>query len=82
MIAICGGLPGDWDDGAYEPMRASVLHIATRQDEYYPLSVTESYPEKLRRHAHDLEFHQIDGTHRMPPSGNTIVTPWLQGIRM
>lgn len=80
VIAICGGLPSDWDDGTYQPIAASVLHIATRQDEYYPLSVTDSYPERLRRHAADVEFHHMDGTHRMPPSGNAIVTPWLQRI--
>jgi predicted esterase len=80
VIAICGGLPGDWDDGTYQPIRASVLHIATRQDEYYPLSVTGSYPESLRRHAADVEFHLIDGSHWMPASGNAIVKPWLQRI--
>jgi predicted esterase len=81
VIAVCGGLPGDWDDGAYPPIRASVLHIAARQDEYYALSVTESYPEKLRRHAADVEFHLIDGKHWMPASGSAIVTPWLSRLQ-
>jgi predicted esterase len=80
VIAVCGGLPGDWKDDADPPIRASVLHIAARQDEYYPQSVTESYPERLRRHAADVEFHLVDGTHRMPASGTAIVTPWLQRI--
>ena len=80
VIAVCGGLPSDWDDGTYQPIRASVLHIAARQDEYYPLSVTESYPESLCRHAADVEFHLIDGDHRMPESGSAIVTPWLRRI--
>jgi phospholipase/carboxylesterase len=80
VIAVCGGLPGDWDSGAYPPMRASVLHIAANRDEYYPLSVTESYPESLRRHAADVEFHMVDGNHWMPASGSAIVTPWLQRI--
>ena len=80
VIAVCGGLPSDWDDGTYQPIRASVLHIAARQDEYYPLSVTESYPESLRRHAADVEFHLIDGGHWIPASGSAIVTPWLRRI--
>jgi predicted esterase len=80
VIAICGGLPSDWDDGTYQPIRASVLHIAARQDEFYPLRVTEAYPESLRRHAADVEFHLIDGNHWMPASGKAIVTPWLQRI--
>ena len=80
VIAICGGIPSDWDDGTFQPVRASVLHIAARQDEYYPPSVTESYPENLRRHAADVEFHLIDGGHRMPASGSALVTPWLQRV--
>jgi len=80
VVAICGGLPGDWDNGAYAPIRASVLHIAARQDQYYPLSVTESYPESLRRHASDVEFHLIDGGHSIPANGNVLVTPWLRRI--
>jgi predicted esterase len=80
VIAICGGLPSGWDDVTHQPIRASVLHLAAREDETYPLSVTESYPEKLRRYAADVEFHLIDGVHWMPASGSAIVTPWLRRI--
>ena len=80
VIAICGGLPGDWDDSGNRQIRASVLHVAARQDEYYPPSVTESYAERLRRHAADVEFHLIDGGHRVPAGGRAIVTPWLQRV--
>jgi phospholipase/carboxylesterase len=77
VIAVCGGLPGDWNDGTDHPVRASVLHIAARQDEYYPPDRTASYGETLRKHAADVEFHLVDGGHRMPTSASTIVTPWL-----
>lgn len=80
VIGVCGGVPSDWDDGTYAPIGAAVLHIATRQDEYYPLSVTESYPEKLRRHAADVEFHVLDGGHWIPPGARTFVAPWIQRI--
>jgi phospholipase/carboxylesterase len=80
VIAICGGLPGDWEDGADQPIRASALHIAARQDEYYPPGITDSYLERLRRHAVDVEFRLIDGDHRMPSNGAAIVAPWLRRI--
>jgi predicted esterase len=80
VIAICGGVPGDWENGPVQPIGASVLHIAARQDEYYPPGVTESYSKKLRRHAADVEFHLLDGGHRMPSNGATIVAPWLRRI--
>jgi phospholipase/carboxylesterase len=80
LISVCGGLPSGWDDLTHQPIGASILHIAARQDEYYPPSVTESYPENLRRHAANVEFHLIDGGHRMPRNGRAIVTPWLRHI--
>jgi predicted esterase len=80
VIAICGGLPGDWDQGPYQAVSAAVMHIARRQDEYYPSNVTEHYAERLRRHAADVECHLIDGGHQIPSNGNRLVGPWLQRI--
>jgi phospholipase/carboxylesterase len=80
VIAICGGLPGDWDDGAYQRVNASVLHISRTDDEYYPPSVTEHYSERLRRRAADVEFHLIEGKHQMPSRGSDIVGPWLRRV--
>ena len=80
VIGICGGLPGDWDDGAYQPVSAAVLHIARRNDEYYPPAVTGSYAERLRRRAADVEFHLIDGGHQMPSEGNRLVAPWVKRV--
>ncbi len=31
VVAICGGLPGNWDDGPYGNVTAAVLHIATQR---------------------------------------------------
>jgi phospholipase/carboxylesterase len=80
VVAICGGLPGDWDDGAYQPVTAAVLHIARSGDQYYPPGVTERYAERLRRRAADVEFHLIGGGHQMPSGGGRIVEPWLRRI--
>jgi phospholipase/carboxylesterase len=80
VMAICGGLPGDWDEGSYQTVSAAVVHIARRQDEYYPSSVTEHYGERLRRRAADVEFHLIDGGHQIPSDGIKLVGPWLERI--
>lgn len=80
VIAICGGLPGDWETGAYRSVSAAVLHIARRQDEYYPPNVTEAYPERLRQRVADVEFHLLAGGHQMPSGGSMIVGPWLERI--
>ena len=80
VVGICGGLPGDWDTGAYQPVRAALLHIARSGDEYYKPAVTGQYAERLRRRASDVEFHLIDGGHQMPSTGRRYVSPWLQRI--
>jgi len=80
VIGLCGGLPGDWDEGPYEPVTAAVLHIARSGDQFYPPTVTERYAERLRRRAADVEFHLIDGGHQMPSRGGRIVEPWLARI--
>lgn len=80
VIAICGGLPSDWEEGDYRPVQAALLHIARREDEYYPPAVTEQYPARLRLRASDVEFHLLDGGHRMPSNGKLLVDPWLRRI--
>lgn len=80
VIGICGGLPGNWETGEYQPVRAAVLHIARRADEYYPPDVTGKYAERLRLRAADVEFHLIDGGHQMPSAGKEIVAPWLRRV--
>jgi phospholipase/carboxylesterase len=80
VIAICGGLPGDWEAGSYQAVTAAVLHLARRDDEYYPPSVTEQYMERLHRRAADVEFQMMEGRHQMPSRGNRIVGPWLRRI--
>ena len=80
VIAICGGVPSDWEDGDYHAVSAAVVHIARRQDDFYPPSATEQYAERLRRRAADVEFHLIDGGHQMPSGGKKLVGPWLRRI--
>jgi predicted esterase len=80
VIAICGGIPSDWETGAYRRVSAALLHIARRQDEFYPPDITGHYAERLRSRAADVEFHLVDGGHQIPSSGNLIVGPWLRRI--
>lgn len=80
VVGVCGGIPGDWASGLYQPVSAAALHIARRQDEWYPPAVTEQYPERLRLRVMDLEFHLLEGGHHFPSQGNVIVEGWLARI--
>jgi len=80
VVGICGGLPGDWETGVYQPVTAAVMHIARRDDEWYPPAVTEQYPERLRLRVMDLEFHLLEGGHHFPSKGDVIAEGWLKRI--
>lgn len=77
VIGICGGVPGDWEEGPYRATRAAALHLATREDEYYAPAVTERYAERLRKRIADVEFHILEGGHRIPSAARPIVRDWL-----
>ncbi len=78
VVGICGGLPGDWENGPYVQVKAAVLHIAGREDEYYPPTATEQYAERLRLRCQDVEFHLLDGGHRFPSKAEEIIERWLE----
>jgi phospholipase/carboxylesterase len=80
VVGVCGGVPGDWENPSYHPVNAALPHIAGHEDAYYPPGVTGHYLERLRLRAADVEFHMVDGGHRMPSAGNLIVGKWLQRI--
>jgi len=80
LIGLCGGLPGDWDDSAPRSIDAAILHIARREDEYFPASATEQFPARLRLRCGDVEFHQLEGGHRVPSQGAPIIQGWLRRL--
>src|SRR5260370_14738572 len=57
VIGICGGIPKNWEEGPYESVSAGLLHIARREDEFFPPAVTEKYGDRLRLRPGELEFH-------------------------
>jgi predicted esterase len=80
VVGVCGGVPGDWENPSYHPVNAALLHIAGREDAFYAPGVTGHYLERLRLRAADVEFHMLDGGHRMPSAGSLIVGRWLQRV--
>ena len=77
VAAICGALPGDWDDARPTPLRPAVLHIARTDDEFYPAERTEQYARRLRLRCDDVEFQLLPGGHRFPSRAGPIWESWL-----
>ncbi len=77
VMGLCGGVPKNWEEGPYQKVSAALLHIARREDEFYPPSVTEHYGGRLRRRADDVEFHMLEGGHRFPSKAGPVVEKWI-----
>ncbi len=77
VIGVCGGLPGDWESGAYRPVEAALFHIARTDDEAYAASVTRRYRERLLLRAPDVEFLELPGRHRFPSLAQPAVQSWV-----
>jgi predicted esterase len=78
VLALCGGVPRDWEQGGYHAVTAPILHIAREEDEFFPPETARGFPGRLRYHATDVEFHLIPGKHRFPSNAKPIVWPWLE----
>jgi hypothetical protein len=73
-------VPRDWEGGKYRPIEAAVLHLSRDQDEYYPVEVVKKFPERLRVHATDVEFHLLEGPHRFPSKASGIARAWIDRV--
>jgi predicted esterase len=80
VIAICGGVPKDWEEDKYHTIAAPILHIARSEDEFFPAEVARGFPDRLRRHALDVEFHMLPGKHRFPSKASPIIREWMARV--
>ena len=78
VVAICGGVPKDWEESKYQDFSTPILHIARSEDEFFPVKTVEGFPARLRAHASDVEFHLIPGNHRYPSTARELVRPWMK----
>jgi predicted esterase len=80
VTALCGALPGDWDDARPGRIPPAVLHIARTHDEFYPAERTEQYARRLRLRCDDVEFQLLEGGHRFPSRAGPLWDAWLARI--
>lgn len=80
VIAICGGVPKDWSEDKYQPVAAPILHISRSEDEFFSKEYVSNFPERLRQHASDVEFHLLPGGHRFPSKSRPIISAWRERV--
>ena len=77
IIALCGGVPKDWEEDKYSTVEAPVLHISRSEDEFFPAAVASRFPDRLRHHATNVEFHMLPGAHRFPSKAGSLIREWM-----
>lgn len=81
VIAICGGVPKDWEEDKYSRVETPILHISRSDDEFYPVAIAQGFPERLRMHATSVEFHMLPGEHRFPSKASPIIRTFLEKLK-
>jgi predicted esterase len=78
VIGICGGVPKNWEDDSYHAVDAPILHISRSEDEFFPAETARGFPDRLRRHASNVEFHMLEGGHRFPSKAAPLIQGWMK----
>jgi predicted esterase len=77
VVGVCGGIPGDFDNPKYTHIPAAVLHVATREDQYYRPARTRLFESALRRLASDVSYREYDGPHAFPRRSIPFIHKWI-----
>jgi predicted esterase len=80
VIAVCGGVPRDWEEDKYGRLEAPVLHIARSEDEFFP--EPSGFADRLQTHAANVEFHVLPGPHRFPAKAAPLVRAFTEKLKV
>jgi predicted esterase len=78
IIAVCGGIPGDWDENKYQESNTDVFIIAGETDEFYPLERTRTFKDAISRRARSVEYRSFPTVHVFPRESLPIVDDWIK----
>jgi predicted esterase len=78
VIAVCGGIPGDWDQEKYHHSNTDLLIISGESDEFYPLERTRTFKEAMSRRSPSVEFRSFPVGHVFPRESLAIIDEWIK----
>ena len=78
VIAVCGGIPGDWDQDKYHTTETDVLIIAGETDEFYPLERTRTFKDAMARRARSVAYRSFQVGHVFPRESLAIIDEWIK----
>lgn len=77
VIAVCGGIPGDWHEDKYQQSDTDVLIIAGEADEFYPIERTRTFADAIAVRARAAEFKSFPTGHIFMRESLPIINDWL-----
>ena len=78
VIAVCGGIPGDWDSDKYYNSETDLLIIAGETDEFYPLERTRTFKDVMARRSPSVEFRSFPVGHVFPRESLPLIDEWIK----
>jgi phospholipase/carboxylesterase len=81
VIAVCGGIPGDWDQDKYHKCDTEVLIIAGETDEFYPVERTRTFKPAIEKRAKSVEYRSFPVGHVFPRESLAVIDEWI-GARL
>jgi phospholipase/carboxylesterase len=79
LIAICGGIPGDWSvEGKYHSGALDVLYLGALRDEFYSPERIRENAEALRARARSVRLEFFDTPHEVPRESYPLIDAWIK----
>jgi predicted esterase len=78
LIGACGGIPSDLEiNPRYNPTSADVFYIYGKADEFYTLEKFQSFEQKLKDFAPNLQAKSYDTKHEITDEMRSDIRKWL-----
>jgi predicted esterase len=74
---VCGGIPGDLQEGKYSATNTDLLHISTDTDEYCPLAASRAFKAELANYSSSVELCVYKGNHLFPRRALPQIESWI-----
>lgn len=80
VIAVCGGIPGDWDQDKYHESNTHALIIAGETDEFYQIEKVRAFKDAIARRARSSEFVSYPVGHVFPRESLPLINEWMKKV--